>query len=145
MTPNIRKWDAKTGYHKLSSQDKGLKRDLALHKAYRNLIDEDVVSDTGKPETFAEYKNEASKRCKQFVKSIIKRINYVVSAGQYHPKREFIIDTGASMHMCCDMMLTQAEKKTRRPLPETYTIITCNGRVLVDPEAQVHVPDLGVI
>ena len=68
----------------------------------------------------------------------------VTSAGQFHPKREFILDTGASMHMCCDMMLTQAEKKIQRPLPETYTIVTCNGRVLVDSEAQVYVPDLGL-
>jgi hypothetical protein len=144
MRPNRRRKDAKVGFDKLDFQTRNLAKDLALHKAYRNLIDEDVVSDVGKPETFEEFKRTSLKSCKKFVKHIIKGIAYTAAGGTFHPAREFILDTGASMHMCCDLMLTLRENCTRRHLPQTYSVVTCNGRVTVTHEAQVYVPDLGL-
>ena len=116
MTPNKRKKTAQVGYTKLDYQTKNLHRDLALHKAYNNFTDKEVVSDVSKPENFEEYKRAAMRRCKTFInKHVIKMLMYVAnssSAGQSLPQREFILDTGASRHMCCDLMLTLAEKKT---------------------------------
>ena len=58
--------------------------------------------------------------------------------------REFIVDTGASLHCIGVEMLTKEEKKTMRPLPEPLDLDTASGIVQATHVATVHVYELGI-
>ena len=61
-------------------------------------------------------------------------------------EREFVVDSGASMHMLSEKDLSSAELDTLRKSRNPTTLITATGEVQTSEEAQVYVhdPDLFV-
>ena len=57
--------------------------------------------------------------------------------------REFVVDSGASMHMLSKKgFLSSDEMETLRRSRNSTTVVTANGEVQTNEEAQVHVHDL---
>ena len=56
--------------------------------------------------------------------------------------REFFVDSGASMHMLSTMDLISADMDTLRRSRIPTTVVTANGEVQTNEEAQVYVHDL---
>ena len=54
-------------------------------------------------------------------------------------KREFVIDSGASMHMLSKMDASSGELETLRRSRNPITVVTANGEVQTNDEAQVYV------
>ena len=57
-------------------------------------------------------------------------------------EREFVVDSGASMHMVSTTVLNSAELETVRTSESPTTVVTANGEVLSKEEATVHVREL---
>ena len=57
-------------------------------------------------------------------------------------EREFVIDSGASIHMLSKKYLGSGELETLRRSRIPTTVIMVNGEVQTNEEAQVHVHDL---
>ena len=57
-------------------------------------------------------------------------------------EREFVVDSGASMHMLSKKDLSLAELETLRKSRNPTTVATANGDVQTNEEARVHVHDL---
>ena len=57
-------------------------------------------------------------------------------------EREFVVDSGASMHMVSRKDLNSAELQTVRVLKNPTTVVTANGEVLTKEEATVYVKEL---
>ena len=57
-------------------------------------------------------------------------------------EREFVVDSGASMHMLSNKVLRSAEMETLRRSWIPTTVVTANGEVQANAEAQVQVHDL---
>ena len=57
-------------------------------------------------------------------------------------EREFVVDTGASMHTLSKKELNSEELQTLRRPRNPTTVVTANGEVQTTEEAQVHVHDL---
>ena len=60
-------------------------------------------------------------------------------AAQSLDRREFIVDTGASLHCVGAELLTDAEKKTVRPLKKPFDLDTASGIVQATHKATVYV------
>ena len=58
-------------------------------------------------------------------------------------EREFVIDSGASMHMLSKKDLSSEELETLRRSRTPTVVVTANGEVQTHEEAQVCVHDLG--
>ena len=58
--------------------------------------------------------------------------------------RDFLIDSGATYHMCNLDDLTHEEQKTVKPLSKTTRIMTANGIIFVSLFATVYVSDLDI-
>ena len=56
--------------------------------------------------------------------------------------REFVVDSGASMHMLCKKDLSSDEMDTLRRSRNPTTVVTANGEVQTNEDAQVYVHDL---
>ena len=59
-------------------------------------------------------------------------------------EREFVVDSGASMHMISKKELNSAEVDTLTTLKSPTTVITANGEVQTHEEATVYVKELDV-
>ena len=59
-------------------------------------------------------------------------------------EREFVVDSGTSMHMLSKSDLSPAELDTLRRYWNPTTVVTAHGEVQSNEEAQVYVHDLGV-
>ena len=59
-------------------------------------------------------------------------------------EREFVVDSGASMHMISKKVLNSAELETVTTSRSPMTVITANGEVHTKEEATVHVRELGI-
>ena len=57
-------------------------------------------------------------------------------------EREFVVDSGASMHMVSEKDLNSAELETRRTSRSPTTVMTANGEVQTREEATVYVKQL---
>ena len=57
-------------------------------------------------------------------------------------EREFVVNSGASMHMLSRKGPSSDEQETLRTSKNPTTVITANGRVQTHEEAEVHVHDL---
>ena len=57
-------------------------------------------------------------------------------------EREFVVDSGASMHMLSKKDLSSSEMDTLRISRIPTTVVTANGEVQTNEEAQVYVHDL---
>ena len=57
-------------------------------------------------------------------------------------EREFVVDSGASMHMLSKKDLSSEELETLRRSRTSTTVVTANGEVQTNEEAQVYVYDL---
>ena len=57
-------------------------------------------------------------------------------------EREFVVDSGASMHMLSRKGLNSAQLETIRVSRNPTTILTVNGEVQTNEEATVYVHDL---
>ena len=57
-------------------------------------------------------------------------------------EREFVVDSGASMHMLSGKDLNSAELETARVSKSPTTVVTANGEVQTNEEATVYVKDL---
>ena len=57
-------------------------------------------------------------------------------------KREFVLDTGASYHVCCQGWLTKKERKSIRLLPEPLFLNAADGIVEICHVVTVYVSDL---
>ena len=57
-------------------------------------------------------------------------------------ERMFVIDSGASMHMLSKKDLSSDEMETLRRSRAPTTVVTANGEVQTNEEAQVYVRDL---
>ena len=57
-------------------------------------------------------------------------------------EREFVVDSGASMHMVSRKELNSAELETARVSKSPTTVVTANGGVLTKEEATVYVREL---
>ena len=57
-------------------------------------------------------------------------------------EREFVVDSGASMHMLSKKDLSSDEMDTLRRSRNPTTVVTANGEVQTNEEAQVYVHDL---
>ena len=59
-------------------------------------------------------------------------------------EREFVVDSGASMHMISKKDLNSAELETMTTSRSPTTVITANGEVKKDKEATVYVKELDI-
>ena len=59
-------------------------------------------------------------------------------------QREFVVDFGASMHMLSKKDLSSDEMDTLRRSRTSTVVVTANGEVQTNEEAQVYVHDLGL-
>ena len=59
-------------------------------------------------------------------------------------EREFVVDSGASMHMISKKDLSEAEMDTLTKSCSPTTVITANGEVQMHEEAIVHVKELDI-
>ena len=59
-------------------------------------------------------------------------------------EREFVVDSGASVHMISKKDLNSAELETVTTSKSPTTVITANGEVQTNEEATVYVKDLGI-
>ena len=59
-------------------------------------------------------------------------------------EREFVVDSGASMHMISKRDLNSAELETLTTLRSRTTVITANGEVQTHEEATVYVKELDI-
>ena len=59
-------------------------------------------------------------------------------------EREFVVDSGASMHMICKKDLNSAELETVTTSRSPTTVITANGEVQTHEEATVYVKELDI-
>ena len=57
-------------------------------------------------------------------------------------EREFVVDSGASMHMVSEKDLNSAELETMRTSRSPTTVMTANGEVQTREEATVYVKQL---
>ena len=57
-------------------------------------------------------------------------------------EREFVVDSGASMHMVSKKELNSAELETVRTSKSPTMVMTANGEVVAQEEATVHVREL---
>ena len=57
-------------------------------------------------------------------------------------EREFVVDSGASMHVVCKKDLNSAELETMRTSRSPTTVMTANGEVQTREEATVYVKQL---
>ena len=57
-------------------------------------------------------------------------------------EREFVVDSGASMHMLSKKDLSSSELDTLRRSRNTTVVVTANGEVQTNEEAQLYVRDL---
>ena len=64
------------------------------------------------------------------------------ATGQAHSRR-WIVDSGASEHLCTKEGLTKEELLTVRPVTEPQSLQTANGEVTPDEQADVWIVDLG--
>ena len=60
-------------------------------------------------------------------------------------EREFVVDSGASMHMICKKDLNSAEMDTLTKSCSPTTVITANGEVQTHEEATLHVKELDIL
>ena len=60
-------------------------------------------------------------------------------------KREFVVDSGASMHMIRKKDLNSAELETLTTSRSPTTVITANGEVQTHEEATVYVKELNIL
>ena len=60
-------------------------------------------------------------------------------------EREFVVDSGASMHMVSKKDLNSAELETMRTSKSPTTVMTANGEVQTREEATVHVKRLDFV
>ena len=60
-------------------------------------------------------------------------------------EREFVVDSGASMHMLSKMDLSKAEMDTLTKSCSLTIVITANGEVQAHEEAIVYVKELGIL
>ena len=60
-------------------------------------------------------------------------------------EREFVVDSGASMHMISKKDLNSAELETVTTSRSPTTVITANGEVQTHEEATVHVKELDIL
>ena len=58
-------------------------------------------------------------------------------------EREFVVDSGASMHMVSEKDLNSAELETMRTSRSPTTVMTANGEVRTNKEATVYVKQIG--
>ena len=71
--------------------------------------------------------------------------NRCLPASNLKPEeREFVVDSGASMHMISKMDLSDAEMDTLTKSCSPTTIITANGEVQTHEEATVYVEELDI-
>ena len=71
--------------------------------------------------------------------------NRCLSASTLKPEeREFVVDSGASMHMISKKDLSDAELETLTTSRSPTTVITANGEVQTHEEAIVYVKELGI-
>ena len=56
----------------------------------------------------------------------------------------FVVDSGASLHMLSKRDLRPVEMDTLRPFRTPTTVVTANGEVQTNEEAQENVHDLGL-
>ena len=69
--------------------------------------------------------------------------NRCLPASSLKPEeREFVVDSGASMHMICKKDLSDAEMDTLTTSTSPTTVITANGEVQTHKEAAVYVQEL---
>ena len=59
-------------------------------------------------------------------------------------EREFVVDSGASMHMINEKDLNSAELETVTTSRSPTTVITANGEVQTHEESTVYVKELGI-
>ena len=71
--------------------------------------------------------------------------NWCLPASNLKPEeREFVVDSGASMHMISKKDLNSAEMDTLTKSCSPTTVITANGEVQTHEEATVYVKELDI-
>ena len=60
-------------------------------------------------------------------------------------EREFAVDSGASVHMLSKRDLSSDEMEDSAEIQEPTTVVTANGKVQTNEEAQVYVHDLDLL
>ena len=60
-------------------------------------------------------------------------------------EREFVVDSGVSMHMVSEKDLYSAELATMRTSRSPTTVMTANGEVRTNEEATIYVEQLGLL
>ena len=71
--------------------------------------------------------------------------NRCLPASNFKPEeREFVVDSGASMHMISKEDLNSAEMDTLTKSCSPTTVITANGEMQTHEEATVHVKELDI-
>ena len=60
-------------------------------------------------------------------------------------EREFVVDSGASKHILSKKDLSSEELETLRRLRNPTVVVTANGEVQTNEEAQVYIHDLGLL
>ena len=71
--------------------------------------------------------------------------NRCLPASSVQPEeREFVVDSGASMHMISKKDLSEAEMDTLTKSCSPTIVITANGEVQTHEEATVYVNELGI-
>ena len=63
---------------------------------------------------------------------------------KFSEEREFVVDSGASVHMLSRKDLSSEELETLRRSRTTTTVVTANGEVQTNEEARVYVLDLDI-
>ena len=79
----------------------------------------------------------------QFFTSCVDRVCIAPSMKPYR-LREFLVDSGASMHCVGEKYVTEAEKETVTRRKEPVTLDTASGHVTCQSEVEVYVYDLGI-
>ena len=69
-------------------------------------------------------------------------IKALVLVSKNTEERMFVVDTGASVHMLSKKGLRSDEMDTLRRSRNPFTVVTANGEVQTNEEAQVYVHDL---
>ena len=69
-------------------------------------------------------------------------IGAIFPTGISHEERQFIVDSGASVHLMSKSDLTHEEKETVGKSEESCTIITANGSIIATEEAALSVGKL---
>ena len=86
--------------------------------------------------------NPNAKRKSEQDKGAGKAKEKVTQAISTRSLREYLVDSGAALHIICNYALNKEELRTVRKLKEQVMLQTANGMIIASHEAKVHVVEL---